>query len=399
MKRRRNCSESNNSDNNYLIIGSYSSQHIYNFICVVLRDADYGSIHIFSDTGSKKPEPLIEKYYEERGIRAYFPPEHSKKRSRISDAVVRYYGLFKSIKKLPVCKYTFVHFLSNQRAVLSLLLSNKTHIIPVTYGSDILRNRRLGIFPFNVMFKRAYKIVFNLKNLRNVFESHYHGRYADKCEDILFATTSLHMLQDIENKVTRDEAKDKYNLPHDKYIVVCGHTATQAEQHTEMISALCKCKSDILNKCCFVFPMSYAPGDFVPYRDSIEAKLEESGLDYRILKEYLPYYDSLMIHIASDIHIAAILTDALSFFLREEVYTGSALIYGKWLNYYELDNADIKLFPFDSLSELPEVFGCVVSRFSDIKNELMHNKGKSIALMSEDGVFEKWSAIINQKEN
>ncbi len=375
----------------YLIIGNYGAQHLYSYIKNVIPD-NKNEITILSNAGDYDPPTVAAgEYYKEQNV-IYIPVNRY---AEIRNKTLRYIlntitGIFK-IRRLKKYEYCIIHYLSMGRMILALFLPKSVKIICVTYGSDILRNKQLSSKIYKIIFDRAYKIVFNNRNVEYTFEEQTNSKYINKSKLIMFPSESMNIIDHVINSTSREKACRFFGFPLDKVIVTCGHTATKAERHEELIENLRLLPKNIVSKVHFVFPMTYGDIGFEEYRESIRRKLVESGISFSILDKYLQYEELLSVHVASSIHITVIETDALSAFMTEELYTGSVLIYGNWLKYYEFDENDIAAVPVSSINDVHGALLKVLSMSSaELNNFTSNNKEIIYNLLGNDNIRKRW---------
>lgn len=373
-------------------INSYGKFHEYNFIRVALPNDE---VVVYSDTGYAKPESEeIAQYYKAHNISVV----KANPFSEIKIGVLRrFLNLCSAIiitvgSRNKKYEYCFIHYLSTRRAILSMFIPKKTKQVLITYGSDILRRKDFNEFFFRKMLEKSHLIVFNSGNLRYKFEEELGKKYADKCVDIAFPCASFKRLEQNLIKYPKKYSLNELGLPDNKTIVVCGHTSTHDERHEKLIDALNKVPESYLNKCCFVFPMTYGNGDYLQYREKIKTKLKNAKFKSIVFEEYMPFDRMCMLHSASDVHITGITTDALSLFLLEEMYSGSHLIYGEWLHYIEFEENSLGCDSYKDFSDLPELFVKVL----DGRGTPAPDNQKDIIerLQSNETIQRKWEQLL-----
>ena len=376
-------------------INSYGKFHEYNFIKEALPQCE---ITVYSDTGyAKYASDEVKNYYDAHHVRVVKANSFDNIKN---PTLRRVLNLFSAIGII-ICSrkeqydYCIIHFLSARRAILSSFIPRGTKQILVTYGSDILRRKDFNNVFFRRMLDRCYAIVETTGNIKYKLEEVYGEKYKSKSVYIPFPCASFDRLDDVINNVTIESALRRLDLPSDKKIVVCGHTSTHDEQFEKMIPAILKVPAEVLSLCHFVFPMTYGNGDYIEYREKIKKLLSNSGLNYTVLEEYLPYDIMAMLHLVSSVHITSITTDALSFFLLEELYCGASLLYGSWLHYIEFENEYTNAMTYNTFDELPIVFSAVIL-----------GKGKDIIpvekereyirdIQSNEMINNKWTELLD----
>ena len=96
----------------------------------------------------------------------------------------------------------------------------------------------------------------------------------------------------------------------------------------------------------------------------------------------------------SNIHITTIKTDAFSCFLQEELYTGSIIVYGKWLNYYEIENGQYATVPINDFGELSKKIDEIIVNFEEYEHSSTRNRDAIVSLASEESIINSWDKYI-----
>ena len=380
---------------NIQFISSYGKIHEYNFIKEILPDS---KIDIYSDTGyANFASDTVENYYKCHEITAFIAKSYESIRFSF---IRRFLNLVSAIALILSSRrkdydYCVIHFLSKRRAILSCLLPKKRKTILLTYGSDILRNNKLNSFFYRTMFDRAYKIVEISGNIQYKLGKVFQNKYKEKSVFIPFPYASFGILDHLLKNTSREDARAFFNLPQDKYVVVCGHTSTHDEQFEKLIPVLSSCSDSVLDGIHFVFPMTYGNGDYKEYREKIKQMLLSSKLHYTVLEEYMSYNDMVNLHIASDIHITTITTDALSFFLLEELYCGSILLYGSWLHYMELEFGKTNSISFESFEDLPQIIQTLFDNHLERKVNRVDEQNYIKKIQSPESIKNSWDTVLN----
>lgn len=379
---------------NIQFIATSGRLHEYNFIKFVLPN---DMITFYSDTGHSDPSSEeIEQYYRSHSIRIVEARKFDGVKPRLFRILLNLISGITAIVKSRSIEYDycFISYLSTRRAILSFFIPRSRKTILIAHGSDILRKSNYNELFFNLMLKRAYRIIFNSENVQNQFTRFYGDKYVEKSEYIPFPSSSFERVESAVAGLTSVEARREFNLPTDKIIVICGHTSTFEEQFELLIPALENVRDDVLQKCHFVFPMTYGNGDYESYRDMIEKLLAKSKLQYSVLRDYCTVDEMARLHMCSDVHISSIKTDALSIFMQEELYLGARLIYGEWLDYPELRKNGIVYETFKSFQDLPFVFEKVLntSNFTEPAN----SRNSVKRLKSISNIVSSWNEIMKE---
>lgn len=382
-----------------ILFGSPESVHMQRFISLLLnKDDGFERIVVFSISKSEKmKEPDIE-FYRKRNINILCV-EPKKYSNRIFGGIVNYLRrrryLSKYLREHGGLDYCFIHFCAWQNA--KWVSSTKRYykqIIPVFWGGDILRNNYLNSCVYRRFLDASSHIILPNTNSYKVFDKKTSGKYQSKTYTIQFPNGVCERMIKQKETIDKLEARKEFGFPISQRIVICGHTATRAEQYENIIIQLEKCNSATIEQCCFVFFMTYAPDDYRTYQEEIEHKLMKTKLHYIVLKEFIQQDDMVKMHYAADIHITMIRTDAFSCFLQEELMAGNVLLYGKWLNYFEIENSNFFSFPIESFNDIPKVLDDVVLNYDKYAELSQINSQNLIRLKSNDSIKKIWTAKI-----
>lgn len=385
-----------------LIIGVANLQHTVNFMDTLLIGDPENQITVFNTEYKSDLEQEIKSFYDDNHVNIVNVPNLSQSKNRKVKAVLNVIKMGRTLgktsrqnKQFDLC---FILYCSWQSAIwVSEYHKFFKKVIPVYFGSDVLRNKKLNHYFFRKMNRAADSIILPNLNTFKIFNKKTGNTYEKKSYVIQYPqkiAESMLAYQPLQDKV---QDRKLFNLPLDKIIVLCGHTATAAEQYEEMIHSLSKCRKDVLDKCYFIFMMTYAPGSYQDYQTKISDLLAESRLKGRVLKTRIKYEDMPKLHYACDVHITTIKTDAFSCFLQEEMLAGNILVYGKWLNYYEIEKDSFFTFPINRISELCDTMNDVIEHIEDNKEKSKGNVKGIMELASEETIQNEWKRIVFDK--
>ena len=382
-----------------LIIGAANLQHTVNFIDTLLVGNSENQVTVFNTEYKSDLVPEIESFYIENAVKVVNTENLSGSKNGKIRAVFNIMKMGRALhyecrlnKQYDMC---FILYCSWQSSIwISKYYKYFKTVIPVYFGSDVLRNEKLTNHFFSKMNSVAEHIILPNLNTLEKFNEKTSNVYATKSCVIQYPQKMVATMLGYQPLHDNEYDRAFFDLPLDKVVILCGHTATTAEQHEEMIAALSDCRDEIPDKCYFVFMMTYAPGDYQEYQKKICALLANSRLNGTVLKTRIKYEDMPRLHYACDVHITTIKTDAFSCFLQEEMLAGNILIYGKWLNYYEIENDRFFAFPINTLDELAETVNNVVERLEDNRENSKLNIKGIMELASEDAIRREWNRIV-----
>ena len=382
-----------------LIITAANSQHTVNFINTLLLDDAGNRITLFNTEYNPELESDFKSFYTANNVKVVCTYNLSKAKNRLIKALSNLIKMGRTLRnecgiagRYDMC---FILYCTWQAAIwVSKYHKYFKKVIPVYFGSDVLRNKELTNRFYSKMNRVAEHIILPNLNTLEKFNEKTGNVYANKSCVIQYPKKMVANMLGYQPFSNKERDRAFFDLPPDKVIVLCGHTATAAEQYEAMIDALSKCRNDVLDKCYFVFMMTY--GDGIEYKNKIENLLTESKLNGKVIKKRIKYEDMPKLHYTCDVHITTIRTDALSCFLQEELLAGNILIYGKWLNYYEIENDSFFAFPINSVAELSDTLNNVIDKLDEnIEKAKINIKGIT-ELASEEAIRGEWNRVVFQ---
>lgn len=386
-------------DKNILIIGPANSIHIKKFIEVILKKNNINKIIIFN---MEKEKSLTFKDYE------YFKKENIKiinsklfsGKNKIFMSILNFFSrlivLYKALRKEKI-DYCLIHFCSLKAIIFANIFKGYfKYIIPIFWGSDVLRNKNINNFLYFNVFKNSKYIIMPNLHTKDILLEKINYKFKEKIKVIMFPSGTCEKIDSMIGKINIFLAKEKFNFPKNKKIILCGHTATRAEQYEKLIKELNKCSKEVLKSLYFIFMMTYGDSNKEVYQKEIENLLKKSNLNYQVLKNYIDFEDILYLHFASDIHISTIKTDAFSFFFQEELLVGNIVIYGKWLNYKEIEKDNFFAISFNEFIEISTKLDDVIKNFSEYRLMAKKNKDSLFEIQSNYSIIKQWNEIFEE---
>lgn len=191
------------------------------------------------------------------------------------------------------------------------------------------------------------------------------------------------------------EAREKrrsMDIPDDSMVILCGYNAGEAHQHLKMIHALKTMDETVKRKAVFVFPMTYPQGQD-RYIENVRAGLDESGISYRILTDYMNQRSMAVLEMMADVLITVQKTDQLSSTMLETMYAGKVVIAGSWLPYANLREKGIFFVSVDEIQGLAETVSEVVVNYEEYHEKALVNKDLVYALSSWNIAADRWRGL------
>lgn len=386
-----------------LVIGDCNSIHILNFIRVVLEKKDKTNVTLFNMNEQGITNYETYEYYKKNNIKVISNNEFNKIiKNNIIRKIPKLRTLFyikllgRKIRKLGEFDYCLIHFVDKTKTKITVRNKNKyKHIIPVFWGSDLLRNKGINSTIYRKLFQISHKIVFNTENMKRAFEKVYKDEFKYKSEVIKFPIMSFEKIKDLQKINNIESIKANLGLPKDKLIVVCGHAGTKEEQYEKLVDSLSMCNDYVKKKCYFVFMMTYGREDLREYQNKIKTLIKDFSLDGLVLCDYTEHDELLKLFFCSNIYITTIITDAFSSVMQENLYSGAMLIYGKWLNYFEIENSAIVARSVDEVRDVTDSLQDIVVNYDGLKPLLNNNSQLISNISSPQSISAKWGKIVN----
>jgi hypothetical protein len=267
-------------------------------------------------------------------------------------------------------------------------LTNKLgkKLILVLFGSDI-NDRNFIKNNFKKLYINSDKIITtNPTFLRKFIETINLKEIENKSFSIMLPQPQFKLYKEIKN-VSKEEMKEKLNIPVQKTTILIGTNSNQNEQHEKIIL-------EILNlnpqKYHFIFPLtnvfSHKNNREIELKKLIKSCFPEDN--FTIIEGFISYQLMRDYRIASDIFVNLRLSDQLAASMLESVLANCTIITGYWLPYHDFTKA-IKCKLINSISEL----NYAIETNPITKEELFFNT-KELLIKYDNNCIEKWINIF-----
>lgn len=289
-----------------------------------------------------------------------------------------------------------VHYVEPLQLIYFFPLWKKAKKRVLTFwGSDLFSasKKKLLLFPF--FLKHSTSVVFMIQNQCEYFQTLFGHKYDKKIHIIDFGNSMLNMIDQVQQKYSREECKQHFNLPSDRLIVHIGYNASRAQQHIEILKGIIQLPCDVRERIKLVFHISYGHGsDFEDYQRQMIAIIEDARLDCVFIDSYLQGKELAMFRNACDVFVYGQKTDARSASPLEYIYAGAKFVCPEWLadNYKLLDKAGIKYYVYENFDELPEIIIQLCKEAADSSCGQIGSKGRERIRdeISWDSLAPKW---------
>lgn len=377
----------------YLVIGDAGSMHIYNFVRTVLLPRKY-EIHIL--TLSVHPvREIYREFYRENNIIVYsvfekgYPGvESGNKWNRLLN-LYRKILLMARVPKVDICHVQSVY--KTSLWLVRLFRRKYKKLILSYWGGDIEDCTKSVVALRRKCFAFANCITVTVQQTYDQFQELYGHEFDHMLRISRFATEGLECIKRISETHSKTDCRVFYQIPYRKICVTCGYSAYAEQHQDECLQQIGRLEETIKKRLHIIIPMQYGNGDSC-YIQSVKKAAEECGCTYKILEDFVPFEQSAMLAIATDIYIHVRDTDAFSNALKEHVYAGSAIIKGKWLQYKELEQMHAPLISVERREDLQSVLESLLKNWEVTENLSLFDP--IYDLYSTDRICAQWGDVI-----
>lgn len=336
--------------NRILLIGTLKSSYITQYIENVLEPLGFDIYMQVSKSDIEYSKSFIEEHnihfikFYENGELFYF------KIPFIGNKIKSVKNLFSLIKSKPY-NYIHIQFVTNHELLRAKIASSrKTKCYASFWGSDLLRQTKKYLKKEEKYLRNYELISADGYTLQNAYKNIY-PKLNVKFEMIPYGVSLIQYI----DKYSKDvgSCKSYFGFPKNKKIVAIGYNAIKQQQHDKVMDALIKIENK--EKYFLVFQMSYGFNDDKNYIPNLVKIIDNSGFEYKIIKDFLSMEDLAKFRIATDVFINAQTTDAFANSFIENVYAKSIMINAKWLHYPELDEFPLYVNEFSVFNEIPSL--------------------------------------------
>lgn len=344
----------------YLLISDAASMHIYNFVKNSLMGRGY-DIYILRHSIRPIPEQYA-RFYDENHITVLNAGNETEGNSRLY-TIKRFIRKYKHIQSLGHIDICHIHYLHRASLLLLKLFHRRIDKVILSYwGDDILIPSPKEIKMQKESFQYADKITVTVEHSRKVFLERFGNQYNDKLCFGRLTSGAFPAIKEYAAATTKKECRDKMKIPDDKICIVCGYNADPSQHQDKCLEEIAKLSDALKRKIHVLVPIQYDRIN-MEYIDSVKKAATSSGCSFEILEEYVPFERNATMCLATDIYLNVRDSDAFSNAMKEQIYSGSLMIQGKWLVYEELDEIGASVIKIDNIEQLHEVLNDVVENW------------------------------------
>ena len=210
-----------------------------------------------------------------------------------------------------------------------------------------------------------------------------------KHEIVRFGVDILDEIDVLSNDTLDVKAlKEKYHIPEDKIVIMCGTNTRQQHQHMIMLERFSTLSQSIISNICLFIPMTYDGTE--EYISGVESKARSLFENVVVLKEFLNTREMAEITIVTDIMIHVQTTHQLSSIMIAQMYNGNIVVAGEWLPYNSLKERNVYFLGVEDIDSLADCVEKAVEEIDIHRNRCKLNRSIIKDFSSWEKKEEKW---------
>jgi len=296
-------------------------------------------------------------FYIDRGVRIVHYLDASNPLAFKDDPLSRCIKFFKKrncLKRLGSFDVGQLEFINVSGSILLFLNRKRCGFKLLTYwGSDILqiypKLKRVQL----PLLKSADAITLCTAKMFRKFHETYGNQFDGKLHKVNIIVGNLSIIEQLYHSYGVQKSKEYFSVPEGKIAVMCGYNGASAQRQDQTVELISKMDPRYRDKLFLIMPFMYGCAD-QQYVQRVKQALKDSGVQYTIIERFLSYEEMAKLSLATDIYLQLRFTDALSASMQEQIYSGSIIIQGSWLEYDELDNEGLPIFKIERIDQLPD---------------------------------------------
>ncbi|MFQ7156088.1 MAG: hypothetical protein ACLRQR_05030 [Merdimonas faecis] len=297
--------------------------------------------------------------------------------------------MFLAFWKLAKLDVIHIHYVNMRKLIVVSCVRRKANqIIATFWGSDLLSKSETELHNMERYLKNVHKITVGSNEMSTFFKRKFSNSTCNKMQVVRFGVNGLETIY--KKKFNSDSLKTIWRIPHDKMILTIGYNGSERQNHSKVIDTITRLSSLAKTRLFLLFPMTY--GATEQYLNKVNDLAEKTGVEYKILTEYMNSDEIAELCYLTDVFIHAQETDAFSASVQEYLCAGKLLINPQWIIYDELRVNNVFYWEYQSFNELYEkIEKLAIYGITDFeKSLLMENKGKIYGLSSWDHLKKNW---------
>lgn len=310
-----------------------------------------------------------------------FVPKWIKKTPVLYQIYFHFYALSKSINQSLKFDYNIINIQSALFSIglyINRLKKKNNNIVLSFWGSEIKNLKKWQSILQKKLILQSSSYSFSVESMATQVINLYK---IDKNKVFLIGRESKALTQILNNtNCDKNTAKNHFGIPSKKIVITCGYNGNLEYKHLDIIRQIKRFKPEILSNIFLLFPITYGR---LETKIEVENELQDSGIDFLIIKDFLDIPNLVKLRTCSDIMINLPEFDQLANALLEYTSAENIIITGKWLPYEILDQYKIHINRISNINALGNAIKNVLENYKTEIIDIQNNK-KNLRLMLND---------------
>lgn len=266
------------------------------------------------------------------------------------------YACAAALKKLGPFDAVHCHYLSVVDLALGRVMARQqgAPLAATFWGSDLLRTDEATLRRMGRYLRACHRLtVFNPEHVDRIRRL-YGDEMAKKTLVLDFGEGVFPWIDKISGEGGGKAAKEHLGIGEDRLTVCIGSSASESQQQLPALRAIAAMDEKILRRLTIILQHTYAHDD-PANEEQVQNLLRSMPCENLILTDFLNDEESAYLRCAADVYLHTIRTDAFSSSMKEYLYAGARVAYGRWLAYPTLSELRLPVQSFAGFEDLPEL--------------------------------------------
>lgn len=288
-----------------------------------------------------------------------------------------------------------VHGVSDARFTNQLLIGRSSLPIVVScWGSDVLRVGKISeIKEQKKLLDRANVVTVSSPEFREIVLAKFGQCLRSKMRIAQFSPDLEGVLRG-SREVEGVCFRESHRIGKDKICFGIAHNGHPGNQHLSILSGLDDLDQKLKERLFLVIPMTY--GAQPEYVRKIRNKLEQLGIDFVVLTDFMTPTEVVGLRLALDVFVFAPQTDSFSATVSQALAAGVECILGSWLPYKLRTSAGFLYSQIDSPSEVGKALTYVVENYLGDADRQQTNKELSETFFEPAALGKAWKNVYRE---
>ena len=269
---------------------------------------------------------------------------------------------------------------------------SEQHVVVTFWGSDLFRQAGVEMYRRQYeILRRADVITIGSPEMSEVVLSKFGRDLRSKLRTVVIGLpdATIQFIRSCERSAARARIGALLGAPADRVWIKLGYSNDREQRYVEIIRELNSLPDSRKRRVYFLVPMAYGAGG-ASYIAEVERALHESGLDGKVISEYLAKEDALRVSVACEVMLNLRTTDAFNNSMCESLLAGRIVVNGAWLPYGVLRTCRIHVVELPDISQIARCLADVISDLAGVEALCSSNPQRLTDLVSAGKVAQAW---------